>query len=161
MNHKKYVNKRAQSSLELLITLSFGLVILIPVVVFAFIQISNSNSTLSSTESQQVASKLTAVATSVGSQGYPAKEVVVVQMPPGVNRIYVGNLQDTVGHEIVFNVTTSAGPSYVTSYAPLNISGNLGSVTGTATYLLNVSAQNHCPSDPSVSCVYITEQQSS
>ncbi len=152
-------NKRGQSSLELLITLSFGLMILIPVVVFAFIQISNANSTLSTTESQQVASKLASVATSVGAQGYPAKEVVVIQIPPDVDAIYVGNLKNTVGHEIVFNVSTSAGPSFVTSYTPMNISGNLGTITGTATYLINVSAQSSCPSNNAVPCVYITEQQ--
>ncbi len=77
-------HSKAQSSLELLVTLSFGLIILLPIVVLAFIQISNSTSTLSATEAQGAATKLADIATIVGSQGYPAKQLVLIQVPPNV-----------------------------------------------------------------------------
>jgi uncharacterized protein (UPF0333 family) len=146
---------KAQSSLELLITLSFGLIILLPIVVLAFIQISASTSSLSTTESQGAATKLADIATSVGSQGYPAKQLVLVQVPPNVQNIYVGNQTNGVGHEIIFVVNTNAGPSYVTAYTPVNVSGYLSQLSQTGTYLVNVSAQNYCPSNQAVSCVYI------
>ena len=148
---------RSQSSLELLITLSFGLIILLPIVVLAFIQISASTSTLSTTEAQQVASKLASVASIVGSQGAPAKQVVSIQIPPDVQAIYVGTPSGGVGHEIIFNVSTNAGVSFITAYTPVNVSGNLANIEATATYLINVSAQDACPSDASVACVYIQE----
>jgi uncharacterized protein (UPF0333 family) len=146
---------KAQSSLELLITLSFGLIILLPIVVLAFIQISNSTSTLSTTEAQAAASKMADIATAVGSQGYPAKQLVLIEVPPNVQNIFVGNQTNGVGHAIIFIVDTNAGPSYVTAYTPVNVSGSISQLAQTGTYLINISAQNVCPSNPTVQCVYI------
>ena len=147
---------KSQSSLELLITLAFGLIILLPIVVLAFIQISNSTSTLATTEAQSVASKLASIATLVGSQGAPAKQLALIQMPQYVAQIYVGTPANTIGHQIVIVVNTNAGYSYITGYSPVNVSGNLGSMESAGTYLVNISAQSSCPSDASVPCVYIT-----
>lgn len=147
--------KKGQSSLELLITLSFGLIILLPIVILAFVQISNSTSTLSATESQGAATKLADLATLVGSQGYPAKQLVLIQVPPDVQNIYIGNQTNGVGHEIIFLVGTNAGTSYVTAYTPVNVSGYLSLLAQPGTYLINVSAQNVCPSNAAVSCVYM------
>ena len=72
-----------------------------------------------------------------------------------MQNIYVGNQTNGVGHEIIFVVNTNAGQSYVTAYTPINVSGYLEELSQTGTYLVNVSAQNNCPSNPVVSCVYI------
>lgn len=146
---------RAQSSLELLITLSFGLIILLPVVVLAFVQVANTTSTLSTTQAQATANKLASIAAAVGAQGYPARQLVLIQVPPNINNIFIGTLSNGVGHEIAFSVATSAGTSYVTAYTPVNTSGYLESASQPGTYLVNVSAQNFCPSNPSIPCVYI------
>ncbi|MCL4373879.1 MAG: hypothetical protein M1360_03295 [Candidatus Marsarchaeota archaeon] len=148
-------NGKAQSSLELLITLSFGLIILLPIVVLAFIQIASSSSTLSSTQAQAAAAKLASISTQVGSQGFPAKQLVLIQVPPNVNNIYVGTQTNGVGHEIIFVISTGSGPDYVTAYTPVNVSGYMEELAQVGTYLVNVSAMNSCPSDPSVQCVYI------
>ena len=71
--------------------------------------------------------------------------------------IYVGTLSGGVGHEVVFVVSTSGGPSYVTAYTPINVSGALGGITSQGSYLVNVSAQNSCPSNLAVPCVYIQQ----
>ena len=148
-------NRKGQSSLELLVTLSFGLIILLPIIVLAFIQISNSTSTLSATQAQASATKLAYIATVVGSQGYPAKQLVLIQVPPNVQNIFVGNQTNGVGHEIIFIVNTNAGPSYVTAYTPTNVSGYMSQLSQPGTYLVNVSAQSSCPSNSAVQCVYI------
>ena len=148
-------NKKGQSSLELLITLSFGLIILLPIVALAFIQMASSTSTLSTAEAQEAATKLAGIATAVGSQGFPAKQLVLIQIPPNINNIYVGNTINGLGHEIIMVVATNAGPSYVTAYTPLNVSGYLQNIVQTGTYLVNVSAQNSCPSLAGMPCVYI------
>ena len=147
---------KGQSSLELLITLSFGLIILLPIVVLAFIQISSSTSTLSATEAQAAASKLAGVSTTIGSQGFPAKQLTLIDVPPNVRDIFIGTLSNGVGHEIVFVVSTNAGLDYVTAYTPVNVSGYLEQLSQPGTYLVNVSAQNFCPSNTGVSCVYIS-----
>ncbi len=146
---------KAQSSLELLVTLSFGLIVLLPIVVLAFIQISTSSSTLATTEAQQTATKLASIAAYVGQQGYPAKQLALIQMPPDIAAIEVGTISGGIGHEIVLEVRTNAGLSYVTAYSPVNVSGQLGGLTSSGTYLVNVSAQTQCPENFATSCVYI------
>ena len=146
---------RGQSSFELLITVTFGLIILLPIVVLAFVQISTSSSTLATTESQAAASKLAGVAITVGSQGYPSRQLVLIQVPPDVQNIYVGTLSNGVGHEVIFVVSTSAGYSYVTAYTPINVSGYLEDISSPGTYLVNISAENSCPTNVAVPCVYM------
>ncbi len=154
---QNYRYRKGQSSFELLITVSFGLVVLLPIVVLAFIQISASNSSLAAIEAQAAASKLASVATSVGAQGYPARQLVLVQVPPSVQDVYVGTQSNGVGHAVIFVVSTSAGQSYVTAYTPVNVSGEIGGISSQGSYLINVSAQNSCPSDASVPCVYMQQ----
>ena len=147
---------KSQSSFELLVTLTFGLAILLPVVVIAFLQLSNSSSSLSAAGAQQAASKLSSVATLVGSEGPPAKQLVQIQIPPDVQYIYVGTSLNTVGHEIVFVIRSPNGQSYITSYTPTNVSGNLGGEVNQGSYLFNVTAEANCPSNPNLPCVYIS-----
>ena len=149
-------NFKLQSSLELLITLSFGLAILLPIVIIAFIQVSNSNTSLTAIEAQQASSKLSSVATLVGSEGPPARQLVQINVPPGVENIYVGNTAVSgVGHEIIFQIVSVINSSYITTYTPVNVSGNLGGLSAQGTYLVNVSAQSQCQSNPNVQCVYM------
>ncbi len=147
---------KGQSSLELLVTLSFGLIILLPIVALAFLQISSSSSTLSATAAQQVGSKLATVASLVGSQGPPARQLTTVEMPPGVQNIYVGTLSNGIGHYIIITISTTGGLDDIVSYTPVNVSGNIGGLSSQGTYLLNVSADAQCPSNLAVSCVYIS-----
>ena len=147
---------KGQSSLELLVTLSFGLIILLPIVALAFLQISSSSSTLSATAAQQVGSKLATVASLVGSQGPPARQLTTVEMPPGVQNISVGTLSNGIGHYIIITISTTGGLDDIVSYTPVNVSGNIGGLSSQGTYLLNVSADAQCPSNLAVSCVYIS-----
>ncbi len=147
---------RLQSSFELLITLAVGLAVLLPIVAVAFVQISNANASLASIEAQQAASKLASVATVVGSEGPPAKQVVEIQIPTGVRYIYVGTVNNGVGHEIIFVVSAPNGVSYVTSYTPINVSGSLGGIVAPGTYLVNVTALSACPHITQFPCIYMS-----
>ncbi len=147
---------RLQSSFELLITLSVGLSVLLPVVVLAFVQIASASSSLSTVEAQQAASSVASIATLVGSEGPPAKQLIELTIPTGVRYIYVGTLSNNVGHEIIFEVSSPRGLSYVTAYTPVNVSGDLGGITATGTYLVNVSSEAACPHQSAVACVYVT-----
>ena len=153
--HNGRAHMRAQSSLELLITVSFGLIILLPITVLAFVQISTSTSSLAAAQAQATASKLASVVEFVSSQGSPSKQLVLVQVPPNVKNIYVGTLSNGVGHQITFVVNTNAGASYVSAYTPANVSGYLEGIVQPGTYTLNVSMQSSCPSNSGVPCVYI------
>ncbi len=148
--------RKGQSSFELLLTLSFGLAILLPVVVIAFIQVSNANTSLSSAESQQAASSLANIASIVGSEGPPARVLTSINVPPGVSNIYIGNTTDGIGNLVIFIVESSAGPSYITEYVPVSVSGNLHSITTPGTYLVSISAVSECPPNPTESCVYMS-----
>ncbi len=151
-------NRLLQSSFELLITLSFGLALLLPLVIVAFLQLAGANVSLSSVEAQQAASKLASTATLVGSEGVPAKQLVQIQVPSSVTSIYVGNVNNTTGHEVIFVVSSPSGSSYITAYSPVNISGSLQSIENAGTYLVNVSAVSSCPSNTLMPCVYMSER---
>lgn len=149
---------RGQSSLELLITVSFALIILLPIVIIAFVQISSSSANLAVGEAQASATKLAEVAANVGAQGVPARQLVLVDIPPNIQQITIGNTIGGVGRQIIFVVSTNAGPSDAVAYVPLNVSGGnvgLSSVLSQGTYLINVSAQNPCPIGPAAPCVVI------
>ncbi len=148
--------RKAQSSLELLVTLSFGLIILLPIVALAFLQISSSSSTLSATGAQQIGSKIATVAEIVGSQGPPARQLTTIEIPPGVQDIYVGTLTNGVGHYIIITISTTGGLDNIVSYTPVNVSGDISGLSSQGTYLLNISADENCPSDAATSCVYIS-----
>jgi hypothetical protein len=150
--------RRLQSSFELLITLSFGLAVLMPLVIIAFMQLSSANVSLSSIESQQAASKLAGTATLVATEGAPAKQIVQISVPPNVKYIYVGNINNTVGHEIIFAVTSTSGLSYVTVYTPASVSGSLGGISSAGTYLVNVTATSACPTNTMTPCVYLSSK---
>lgn len=147
--------KRGQSSFELLITLSVGLAILLPLVIIAFIQLSNANISATTIEAQQAASKLGSVAGILGSEGPLAKQFVQIQVPPGVQNIYIGGLNNTLGHSIIFVLRAPGGPSYVTEYTTVNVSGNIGSLVNPGTYLVNLTAQGACPANTNYFCVYM------
>jgi hypothetical protein len=147
---------KGQSSFELLITLAFGLAVLLPIVVIAFMQMASSSSSLAAIESQEAASKIASIASFVGSEGPPAKQVIQIEVPPGVQYIYVGSQTGSVGHLIIFMVRSSSGLSSVTAYTPVNVSGNLGGISSSGTYLVNLTATSSCPTAPNVPCVYIT-----
>lgn len=159
MNNRRNANQRGQSSLELLITVAFGLVILLPIVVLALVQISASSSNLAVSEAQAAATKLAEASVTIGSQGYPAKELVLIQVPQGVTSIIVGKTGN-VGHAITFVVNTNAGSSDAVAYTPVNVTGSLQSAVLEGTYLVNVSAESNCysisTSLPQIPCVSIT-----
>jgi hypothetical protein len=147
---------RAQSSLELLITVSFALIILLPIVIIAFAQIASSTANLATGEAQAAATKLAEVAANVGAQGAPAKQLVIIDMPTNMEGIVIGgNALTGVGKQIEFVVSTNAGPSDAVAYVPVNVTGSLSSILLRGTYLVNVSAQSVCPSGPPVPCVQI------
>ena len=141
--------RRAQSSLELLITVSFALIILLPIVILAFMQITATSSNLATGEAQAAATKLAEVVINVGAQGPPAKQLVLLDMPPNMQAIVIGNALSTscfqgVGKEIEFVVNTNGGSSDAVAYVPLNITGCLSGILSRGTYLVNVSAQPSC-----------------
>jgi hypothetical protein len=135
--------------------MTFGLAILLPIVVIAFVQLSNSSAALSTAGAQQASSKLANIATLIGSEGPPAKQLVEIQVPPDVAYIYIGTETNGVGNEVIFVINSPNGPSYITSYTPINVSGNLGGDVNPGTYLINVTATAQCPSDASFPCVYM------
>ncbi len=154
-SHGREGGFRAQSSFELLITLSLGLAILFPLVIIAFIQLANANVSVSSIQAQQSASKLASIATVVGAEGPPAKQFVQLQVPSDIEDIYLGNQTNGVGHLLIFVVRAANGPTYITQYLPINVSGNLGGIVSQGTYLINVSYQANCPTKQSLPCVYM------
>ncbi|BCS90669.1 MAG: hypothetical protein ARM1_0126 [Candidatus Micrarchaeota archaeon] len=149
-------NLRLQASLELLITLSFGLVILIPIIGFALVQVANANYNLEALEAQQAAQAIANTATLVYQEGYPAKSVVEIYVPPGVENIYVGSTNGNYGHFIIFQLYSILGPDYVSAYTTANITGYLGNIVQQGSYLVSIEANSSCSFTQNKLCVVIS-----
>ncbi len=152
MNKRKI---KLQSSLELLITVAFGLMILLPIIILGFMQMASSSSILSTTAAQQVTNRLATVSGQIGLEGVGAKQLVFIQIPQNVKRIIIGNSSGT-GHLVSIIVSTIGGNSSILSYSLVIVSGNLSKDRLPGQYLVNVSNMAKCPSNTSVSCVYIS-----
>ncbi|MCL4383320.1 MAG: hypothetical protein M1168_01785 [Candidatus Marsarchaeota archaeon] len=150
----KNKNLKLQSSLELLITVGFGLLILIPIVIIGFIEMASSSSILSTSAAQQVTDNLATVSAQIGVEGPGARQLVLIQIPQNVRNISIGS-NSIPSHLIAITVSTSGGNSSIISYSLVNVSGNLTKDILPGQYLVNVSNMAVCPSDASVSCVYI------
>ncbi len=83
-------------------------------------------------------------------------QTVLIQIPSSMHSIYIGTLDNQIGHSIIFVVKTNTGLNYVTAYTPANVSGYLEQLIQPGTYLVNVSAMSSCITVPSRPCIYIS-----
>jgi len=147
--------KKGQSSVELLITLAFALIMLIPITVMVYLQTSSGSEQLAIDQAQQSAARLKGVADSVGAQGPPAKATINIVLPQRLSGITIGSpYPPFIGNEIVFYVQTSAGTSEIVVTTMYDVTGDLGSYTKAGTYPVYAEAVDNCRGT-GVPCVVI------
>jgi len=126
--------------MEMLVTLAFALVMLIPIVVLVYLQTSSGSEQLAVDQAQQSVNRLKNVADTVGAQGPPSKATVNVIIPSRVNRITVGN-GSSPGREIVFTLRAAGGTTDIVATTLYNVTGvDLANITRSGTYPVSVEA---------------------
>jgi len=144
-----------QASLELLITLAFALVMLIPITALVFIQTTSGSEQLSIDQAQQSTNRLKNVADIVAAQGAPAKATVSVVIPQRLSAITIGSATyPYIGREIIMRVRTSAGETEIVATTLYNVTGNLTNYTKAGTYPIYAEARENC-SGLGYNCVFI------
>lgn len=149
------MGKRAQASTEIMITVAFVVTIMFPLLLIAYLQSANVSDQLAVQQAQQTATRIANYADVVGSMGYPAKMSIQVFMPQNTYSITVGNSSGGVGHEMIIQIKTNAGPTQIVGLTLTKIAGNLSTIAKPGTYFIKISAQDNCTSDPLQNCVYI------
>lgn len=149
-------HRKLQSSIELLVTIGFGLGVLLPFLLIAYSQATTSFTSLVTAQAYATAQKIVTTANIIGSQGEPAKQTIQVFIPQNIKAIYIGSKTQTpgVGPFLDFQIQGVGGVSDIVVYSQVNISGTIRYM-GSGSYLVTLTAFNSCPLNPSLSCVFI------
>lgn len=136
---------KGQASMELLITLAFALVMLIPITVLVYLQTSSGSEQLAIDQAQQSAARLKNIADTVGAQGPPAKATISIVIPQRLNSVTIGSASPPgIGREIIFHVATSAGETEIVVTTLYNVTGDLSNYTKAGTYPVYAEAVDDC-----------------
>jgi len=133
--------KKGQASMELLITLAFVMMMLIPITVLVYLQTSSGTEQLSIDQAQQSVNRLKNAADMVAAQGPPAKTTINIVIPRGLSSITIGSSSPPyIGREIVFSVRAAGGETQIVATTLYNVTGDLGDYTRAGTYPVVVEA---------------------
>ena len=131
--------------MELLVTLAFALVMLIPIIVLVYLQTSSGSEQLAIDQAQQSVNRLKSVADTVGAQGPPSKATINVIMPQRMGGIMIGSDDSPyIGREIVFTVRASGGDTEIVVTTLYNVTGDLSNYTRAGTYPVSIEAVDDC-----------------
>jgi len=137
--------RRAQSSMELLVTVAFAVTMVLSLIAMAYIQTSSASEQLASDQARQAASKLKGTADAVGAQGPPSKTTIQLTVPAKVTNITVGSVSPPyLGKEIIVSLTTSTGTSEIVVTTLYNVTGDLSNMTRQGSYEVLVEAVDDC-----------------
>lgn len=136
---------RGQASIELLVTLAFAMMMLIPILALAYIQTSSGSEQVAVDQAQQSVSRLKNVVDVVAAQGPPAKATVNIIVPQRLSSITVGsNTTPFIGREIIFRVRASGGETEIVATTMYNVTGNLTNYSRAGTYPVVAEALADC-----------------
>ena len=139
------MRRGGQASLELMITLAFALLMLIPIIVLVFLQTSSGSEELAVDQAQQSVFRLKNAADVIGAQGPPAKATVNIIVPQRLTSITVGSQSSPyIGREIIFSVNARGGTSDVVAVTLYNVTGDLSAYTKSGTYPVSIEAVDDC-----------------
>jgi len=131
---------------ELLITLAFAMMMLIPIIVLVYLQTSSGSEQLSVDQAQQSVNRLKSTVDVVGAEGPPAKATINIIVPQRVTGITVGCVgQHCIGREIVFTVQSAGGETEIVATTLYNVTGDLSAYAHTGTYPVSIEALDMCP----------------
>ena len=115
------MKKRGQLSIEFVITVGFALLMIIPLTILMYEQMTNAYKDVNGNQAFLIARRITDAANSVYYLGYPSTVTLRVYMPEGIKSI---NITRT---EIAFVMETK---SDIVSSAKVNLTGSLTSSSG-------------------------------
>ena len=115
------MKKRGQSSIELLLTVGFAFLIIIPLTLLLYEHTTTTRDEINNNQAGLIARKITNTANSVYYLGYPSTMTLKVFMPENLEKINITN------REIVFILD---GGSEIVRMANANLTGSLEARSG-------------------------------
>jgi uncharacterized protein (UPF0333 family) len=117
---RSYSNRKAQASMELIISFGFALLVIIPLTALLYEYTNRSHEDVSNNQAGLIARKITDAADSVYYLGHPSTTTIKVFMPEYIESINITE------REIVFYMDKSE----IVSTAVVNMSGNISASSG-------------------------------
>ena len=127
------MKKRGQISIELVITVGFALLLIIPLTILLYDHTMRTYENVNNNQAGLIARKITDTANSVYYLGQPTSTTLKVYMPENIASIAIN------GREIVF---LGDDDSEIVSTANINMSGNLSSSSGLR-YIVITAFENY------------------
>lgn len=131
------MKKRGQISIELVITIGFALLIIIPLTLLLYEYTIQRNQEINSNQAGLIARKITDAADSVYYIGYPTTKSLKIYMPEDIESINIS------GRTIIFRLTTGLEE---VSVANINLTGYISPTSGrkhlivsALEYMVNIS----------------------
>jgi hypothetical protein len=115
---------RAQVSLEFAIIMGFITLLLIPLIIFFFYQVKETNDRVSVEQAYMVVKEIVDEAETVYYMGAPSKSMIKAYIPRNVEHIVIS------GRSVVFQIRISGLMSDVEAVARMNLSGAINSAEG-------------------------------
>ena len=129
-------SKRGQASTELLILIGLLLLLMLPLLLYAYGRSNVAREDLGVQKAEFLVQRLASAADSVGYLGGAASVVEEVEVPPGVKSLSVRNSRD-----IVLEMDASSGKKQIVKSTAFGIEAlNFGSMNRSGTYFVEISA---------------------
>ena len=119
-----------QIGTEYLIIISFVTFVVLSVLGIALLYSSQIQDTIKFNQVDRFATKVTSSAESVFYSGDPARITITAYLPQGITQIRVQN------KELIFNISTSNGPSVISYPSKVNLAGTISPSSGVRKLLI-------------------------
>jgi len=127
--------RKGQASTEILVLIGMFLLLLLPLLFYAYSRTNITNEDLSVQKAEFAASRLATAADSVGYLGGEAAVVEEIETPPNLNWVEIH------GSDIIFDMQSSSGKKQVVKSSAFNISAQgLEKMSAQGTYFVEIAA---------------------
>ena len=135
------MKKRSQISVEFVMIIAIGLIIILPGIYLFRNYVFESNDALLKSRVTEISTQILSKARVMYYYGPPSKTTYEIEMPPQVNNMYLLSVPDNNEYYLVINILASTGPEdlYYESEIPLKAQENI---------TCNIACQGNCDCFP-------------
>jgi type II secretory pathway pseudopilin PulG len=131
-------NGRGQISTEIVVLIGLLLLLLIPLLLYAYGRANVATEDIAVQKAEFAASRLSSLADSVGYLGGAAAIVEEVEIPSNVRSVRIDAADP---HDIVFDIDSTEGTKQIVKSSAFNLtSSGFGNITKAGTYFIKISA---------------------
>jgi predicted permease len=129
--------KKGQPSTEILIIIGFFLLILIPLIFYAFSRKNLAEDDLATQKAEIAAQRLASSINSIGYLGGGSAIIQEIELPESFKQINVN------GKDVVIKINSAIGEKQIVRSTFFNLSGDLSNITKGGRYRIEISSEGN------------------